>query len=179
MTNTTLQGLIRNFADLNDPSVNALKDYLEENPHEVSKAIDLLAPWMDNSTVLDAKMQQVEFFVEVGDNDYMSLWEKFSHESQTRWGEYEIPKVHWLQEPEGRVLRIGYLVGMPVNISVVYARLNGHLVCFWEAISMVVHHDMCQKWFESRYRPTYDHGARLAYVNATNFHHCLQYCRGE
>lgn len=52
---------------------------------------------------------------------------------------------------------------MPVAVSVTWNLLDGHVVAFYEATSMVVDHRMVDQYIR---------GNCSKHTNATNFHHC-------
>ena len=84
----------------------------------------------------------------------------------------------WEQICEGRVLTCGHFKESvrkskankkgykfwPVNVSIHWARVEGHLVGFWHAISMVVNYEMIEKFLNQTF------GNVKYRTDATNFH---------
>lgn len=108
--------------------------------------------------------------------------------AEKRWPltEYVVEATHeeqfqvWLRTPEsvtwnqghGWLVTVGHvLVGpdvdhlerMPVTVSVIWNLIDGHLIAFYEAESLVVDHRMVEKYIR---------GNCSKHTNATNFHHC-------
>ena len=135
---------------------------------------------------MDDWLKKVKFFVEADSFAQSTLWKEFSVQGrqfiQRTRGEDEI-RVSWDQETRGFNLTIGEIkVGrdrLPINISFSFATINGIYICFYEGISQLVHHAMIEDFLHTLYPVKYDKGTRLAYTNASNFHHCLHFCKEE
>jgi hypothetical protein len=110
---------------------------------------------------------ETKFVVEATDFEQYCLWEK--HHEQVKWE----------QVSPGMWETIGYFGKMPVCVSCSWVRINGHIVLFYEAVSMVTHSEMVERWVEkmTKSTPTWG-GGRQAHTNAMNFHHCLDALKG-
>jgi hypothetical protein len=86
--------------------------------------------------------------------------------------------VDWEDDPRGLALVLGEVAGMPVNVSFSWGRLNGFLVLFYDAVSLVVDRGMVDRWLLKHCNPKWDHGRRRAHCDAMNFHLCREYCGG-
>ena len=136
MAEITLDAMVKEFADLDDSSAGQLADWLQDNPHMATLAMRLLAPRMHEDAWPDERLFKAEFFVHVQSDDYMNLWANHAEEAALRrWDHHDGPRVLWDQDSRGFVVTVGWIAGMPVNLSFLFATLNGHLVCFWEAVS--------------------------------------------
>lgn len=129
---------------------------------------------------MDARLNELmlgtEFVVEATGAEQQMLWGKFCKDSmfQTRFTTHA-----WKQINPGYLVCVGELAGFPVNVSLIWNTIDGALVLFYEAVSRVVDHDMVKDWLKERCSPYWDGGTRLAYTNAMNFHHVLDYIKNE
>ena len=73
-------------------------------------------------------------------------------------------RVKWEQISFGDFITAGYLDGMPVTVSLLYAKINNHIVTFWNSPSMVSDHRLIEKWFKENL-PEGVHA-----TDASNFH---------
>lgn len=112
--------------------------------------------------MLDKRYALTDFVLEANSCETLYLWR-----------ECQDNDISWVQDNSGLSVDIGEFGDMPVNISVFWNTIDGLLVLFWDPISMVVHHDMIEKWFDKNCNPMYDNGTRRARTNAMNFHHVL------
>ena len=55
---------------------------------------------------------------------------------------------------------------MPVTVEVTFVPVDGHVVCFYEAASRIVDHDMVRAYVEGK-------APHASHTNATNFHHVI------
>lgn len=70
----------------------------------------------------------------------------------------------WQQDQSGWVAQVGEFGGMPVTVALTFARIDDGLVCFYEAISTVVHHQMVERWIDA-----YCRGLHTMRVRADRF----------
>lgn len=117
--------------------------------------------------------KETKFVLEATSAEYHLLWERFS--SQSTFLPYNVVK--WEQVPYGYNFKIGELNGQPIQVDCNWFRLEGFLIMRFEAISNVVDHQLVREWLQSRCKPLWDGGTRVAYTNADNFHHVLEYVR--
>ena len=113
------------------------------------------------------QIADTEYFVEATDFERFSLWEKFADDSAD-FSTYD--KVKWEQVCVGSMFQLGKLAKMPVTFLLTWAKINGHLVAFWESPSMVTDGRMVEVFLNKLKKPT---------TNANNFHHCLDFCKNE
>lgn len=57
--------------------------------------------------------------------------------------------VEWKPDPSGWMACMGTFAGQPVNATLDFAEIGGKLVCFYSAVSMVVHHGMVDRWLKA------------------------------
>lgn len=119
-------------------------------------------------------MEETQFVVKATYEETFLFWEKFCVQTM-----YKTPLsiYTWEQCNPGWHLEIGKIIDYPVCIGVRWYRINGVLVMFYEATSRIVDHEMVDKWLKERCCPK-DCDGRLAYTNALNFHHVLDYIKG-
>jgi hypothetical protein len=90
-----------------------------------------------------------------------------SYEAMTLWERHQQchPAVKWEHDCRGFMAQLGEFGGMPVNVSVSFAKINGHTVMFWEFVSMVTD---ARLWdaFIAKYNP------KAYTTNAMNFNNC-------
>lgn len=125
----------------------------------------------------DPRFAKTEFVVQASDCERQGLWERFATEGA--WG---LPTLHerrirWVQDPHGIMITVGAIWNRPVNISCLWASLNGHQVLFCDGCSQLIAHDLIGEWLECYCNPPGWHHGRRAYTNAMNFHLCLDYCQ--
>lgn len=121
--------------------------------------------------MVDERFAKTEFLVEAVGCEYMYLWRD---NDEGRSG-----KLPWVCDSMGLHIEVGKFHEHPVCISVRWATINGHLICFWEAVSRVVDIRLIASWFDENCDPRYDMGTRQARTNAMNFHNVLWYCRNN
>lgn len=120
----------------------------------------------------DAELfKEVAFLVEASHQEYMSFWADFSHQSDHP--RFKDKTVKWEQESLGKTREIGKINERPIVVSILYARLDGRRVAFYEGCSQLVDHAMIRKWLEHFTEMTIRHEGLWAQCNASNFHHCL------
>ena len=103
-----------------------------------------------------------EYFIEATDFERLALWER-NEESVL-----STSKLKWEEISQGCMFQLGKLAGMPVTFQLTWAKLNGHLVAFWESPSMVADHRMVEAFLDKQKKPK---------TNAMNFHHVFEICR--
>ena len=124
---------------------------------------------------IDSRLSDVEFVCEATSCERQNLWEKFHYGlggGKCTCGADKYPHLPWEQDSMGRLIQVGTCFGHPVVISVVFAKINGLNVMFWENTSRVVDREMIQKWLDDNVSPSWD-GGRIAHTNAMNFHHVI------
>jgi phage-related protein len=111
-------------------------------------------------------LDDVVYFVEATSLEQCFLWEENERRGLVEWDSKTIA---------GFFVQVGKLnfkkSKAPVVIQFTFVKLNGLLVAFYEATSMIVDHDMVRAWFKNRY-PYMNH------TDSTNFAHCLNFVRG-
>ncbi len=127
----------------------------------------------------DAELfDNVVFLVQASDQEYMSFWCDFAHESTERMHKHV--SIHWKQESLGVSRVIGELDGRPITVGGRYARLDGQRVLFYDGISQLVDWKMIDAWIEYYAEKCMDWkrtGATWRHCNAENFHNCLNFIR--
>lgn len=123
---------------------------------------------------VDKRFKDTEFIIEADDFARQALWERYSGEAlepTTR------NTIKWDQDGMGWMDTIGHVNKMPVCVTFVWAKLNGHLVVFYHACSRMVDHEMVDDYMKKYCNPTWDGGTRRAHCDASNFHHVLDHIR--
>ena len=120
------------------------------------------------------RLAATRYVVEATYDEAFFLWEKFSDEAM-----YKTPlnAYRWEQVSPGLLLTLGQLAGLPVCLHVWWNRINGVLVLFHEATSVVTDRRMVDRWVGENLAHCEGGGGRPAKCNAANFHHCLHYVR--
>jgi hypothetical protein len=114
------------------------------------------------------------FLVEATHYESHHLWVDYSEESARHgWGDNRIPRVPWQQITLGYSKTIGRCADMPVHVSVSFARVHGHVIAFYEAVSQVVDYRMVEKWLKTEFPNS------RGKTNPSNFHICLQELKNE
>ena len=104
------------------------------------------------------KMSQVVYFVEATSFEKYSLWKQY-HE-----------KIDWKQESEGFGNTVGEFGGEPIFINFNFAYLYGKLICFYDATSNVVNHQMVESYIKKKYKG-------ISLTDANNFGTALNFCK--
>lgn len=120
-----------------------------------------------------------KFVVEATHTEYFFLWKQYSNQAIHKT---EANVYVWEQINEGiseTVGHLGWFGTHPVCVSMFWARINGTLIMFYEAISRMVDHEMVRKFIASKCSPRWDKGHREAHCDAMNFHHVLEYVKHE
>lgn len=69
-------------------------------------------------------------------------------------------------------VEIGVFHGRPINITVIWTRINGHLVGFYDPCSELVDYKMIEEWLDQNFCPPREHNV-VNRVDASNFRNCL------
>ena len=117
----------------------------------------------------DTRLKDVVFFVEANSYEQLQLWSEYHEE------------VKWEQDLSGVFHTVGYIEGYerPVNVTFSFSKLNGKMICFYDAVSRYVDYDMIEYFIKSNYPVRWDKQTRWAMTDAMNFHHCVDYCKNE
>lgn len=109
----------------------------------------------------------VEFMVEADSFAQQALW--------SMWQE----GITWNSDTSARTVGLGILIGRNVTVEVRFARLNGHMVMFYNANSDLVDRTMVNTFVEDvrklglAARPG---STPAGQTDPTNFHTCVQHC---
>ncbi len=112
--------------------------------------------------------KDVVFTVEATHFEQYSLWMIY-HNHDVGFG-----KVGWVEGDRGHGVSIGRISRRPVVVSLNYAWIDGHRVCFYYGCSQLVDHEMVDEWMEARTDHIVTPDRRPATCDAMNFGHCLQ-----
>lgn len=105
----------------------------------------------------DPRFQKVMYFIEATSSERMEIWHNY----------------RFNQDSSGLWMQIGTFWRQPVTISVLFAELGGAAICFFEATSNVVNHEMVENWIDYQFKPR-THDDRRAIVDANNFHNAVR-----
>jgi len=119
----------------------------------------------------ESRLRQTLFVVEATSFETHMLWQEHASGSTNRQKIFK-PR-RWEQVNPGWSVTVGELDGRPVCVSMMWNRVDGHLVMFWEPTSQVVDHIQIDAWLGKHFDGKWDNGTRDATCNAMNFHHCL------
>jgi hypothetical protein len=120
----------------------------------------------------ETRLKSTGFIVEANSFEVMCLWRENAKDS-TQPPRDKCPRQNWEQLNDGWLVTVGKDNRRPVNISVRWFKIDGVLVCFWEAVSRIVNHKLIDEWFKKHFTGTYDNGSRRASTDANNFHLCI------
>lgn len=112
----------------------------------------------------DQMFKQTEHAVEATDCETMNLWKEYCKDAMfvTDLNHYT-----WEQINPGFWQQIGKVGKHPVCVSCFWYRINGVLVCFYEATSNVVDHSMVKEWVLAQCPK------KCQSNNAMNFHNTI------
>lgn len=100
--------------------------------------------------------------------------EATSFEQHVLWSLYKACVSTWERDGLGASVTVGECAGKPVVVSCAWARLDGVLVLFFEAVSQVVDNDMVDAWLRVNCCPQCGDGRR-ALTDAGNFHQVMTF----
>lgn len=117
---------------------------------------------------LDPRFAQVEFIVAADDFSQQALW--------SMWQD----GITWDSDTTRSTVGLGILIGRNVTVEVRFARLNGHMVMFYNGNSDLVDHTMVNTFVEDVRKIAL--AARPGSVpagktDASNFHTCVHFCK--
>lgn len=120
----------------------------------------------------ETRLKKTGFIVEANSFEVMCLWRENAKDS-THPPQDALRRQTWEQIMDGWLVTVGKIGKRPVCIDVRWFKIDGVLVCFWDACSQVVDHKQIDAWFAKHFAGTYDNGTRRASTDANNFHLCL------
>ncbi len=123
-----------------------------------------MSDWHTQSA--EERLAQTVFLIEADSFARLSLWSEWE---RGQWNPFVRT---WEQICVGSSVQVGECAGMPVQLLLFWARLNGRLVAFYETPSAVVDHRLVDAWLRRHCAATYDGGGRRAHCDAMNFHLC-------
>lgn len=128
----------------------------------------------DKDDTAESRLKVTDFLVEATHNEWHMLWSRWCSDSN----ECREPIFKKWEQLGGWLVTVGKLDGRPVCISLNWDRLDGFLVCDWEATSEVVDYKMVNKWLDEHFSGKTKDGRR-ARCNAQNFHLCTHEFRNR
>jgi hypothetical protein len=114
-----------------------------------------------------ARLAATRFLVEATSFEQLTLWRDHASQSPRKRDN----AVQWEQLNDGVLQHVGFIAERPICLSLLWARLNGHLVLFHHATSSAVDYEVINTWLE-RYCPAPKHDGRKPSCDAQNFHLC-------
>lgn len=118
--------------------------------------------------IQDKRLDDTFFCVEATSNEVQHLWQELNQERGISW-----------KEMNGFMIESGQIdiVGkgkMPVCVCLNFNLIRGKLICFYEATSRYVDHDMVEQWLkENVIKDKKWGGGRGIICNSSNTHHML------
>lgn len=122
----------------------------------------------------ESRLKETLFVVEATSFEQHCLWQQFAENSPYRISQYG--RLRW-EQMDGWLITIGHIEDHPVCMTVSWAKINGHLVMFWDQCSRVTDSVMAEAWINEHFKGKWDNGNRLAQTDANNFHHCVHAIR--
>ena len=120
-------------------------------------------------TTFDERWRLTEYVVEATHEEAFNLWQRYH------------PYVKYEQISDGWAHTVGSVLvkkdgdrvskSYPVVVECNWALWDGHLIAYYDACSLVVHHGMVREYIDS----IAPEGA--GHTNAANFHHALHHCK--
>lgn len=101
---------------------------------------------------------RTEWLIEANSFEQLVLWQRWSAENKAT-------NLIWEQDSRGSIQTIGKLDKRPVAVCIFWYQIEGIIVGFYEATSIVVDHDMVRAWLKKTY-------PKAQFTNSYNFHHC-------
>jgi hypothetical protein len=105
-------------------------------------------------------------FVEANDFEVHSLW-LYNKELVQE-------PLSWIENSSGRFVEIGSFGGKPVCLSLRSAVVDGQKVIFYEAVSLVVHHDIVKGWITKWAPKSARFEGLVNKTDAANFHNIFR-----
>lgn len=90
------------------------------------------------------KFDSTEYMVEATSFEKYALWKMYSNEALYK-NKHNVIK--W-EQGSGRMYTLGELDGRPITVCFFWDKLNGHNICFYEATSQVVDHELVEEWLD-------------------------------
>lgn len=137
-----------------------------------------------DNDVIDSRFKDTEFVVEADGYAQQQLWYDYhkpnlNEVAGAHYGTF-VPdknKVEWVEDCRGAFYQTGELDGRPVCTNFFWAKLDGHLIVFYDNTSQVVDTVQVEQWLNKNCWPKWDNGTRIAITNADNFHHVINHIR--
>jgi hypothetical protein len=123
----------------------------------------------------EQKFKATEYFIEASYEETLGIWKQFVDSP------YENCRpLNW-EQLDGTMCTVatvsiqyddkpGEIKRMPICVSIMWNLVDGHLMAFYEACSLVVDHDVVQKFIDDK------HPNKHIRTNASNFHQALHHC---
>lgn len=130
-----------------------------------SRAIRHIA-FGDSGDTAESRLKVTDFLIEATNNEWHTLWSKWCKKSD----ECRKPIFENWEQLGGWGIKVGSVDRRPIVICLNWDRLDGFLVCQWEATSELVDYKMIDEWLRKHFTNTMSDGRRAS-CNASNFHH--------
>lgn len=119
----------------------------------------------DVGDTAERRLAATAFLVEATSNEWHTLWARWCYKS----AECREPLFHKWEHLGGWLVQVGEVVGRPIVVSLNWDRLDGFLVCQWQATSELVDYKMIHEWLDRHFTAKTKDG-RHAQCDAANFH---------
>jgi hypothetical protein len=157
------RSFVRRFDRIKDARKHAARIAKDSNHVEGDLNMNAPAP-------SDFPAESIAYVVEASSAEQSMLWAEWSDDAcRNGWGTTKNKRVPWEQIHHGWSIQVGLLAGYPIVMALTLAKINEQTILFWEAVSQVVDHAVCESWLRERV-PAY---ARRDACDAANFGHCL------
>lgn len=128
---------------------------------------------------LERRLAETRFVVDATHTEMQFVWERYSN--QTLHITPGVSKYNFENMSPGVAITIGH-IGFnmrPVVLSLSWWKVDGVVIMSHTIVSEVADHAMKDKWLKERCKPRWDHGTRLAYTDAMNFHNVIHFINDE
>ena len=100
---------------------------------------------------IESRLAETDYLVEATSNEWFSLWDRWCEKSRHHWE----PVFKEWEQLGGWLTSIGEINDRPIAIELNWTKLDGFLVCNWEATSQLVDYVMINKWITENYGRTH------------------------
>lgn len=108
--------------------------------------------------------------VEATNFEHLMLWAQYAEDGnlQERDSYRRDVRMSWVQDLSGWHEQVGFCCNVAaIHVSMSWATVDGHLMCFWESTSTIVDYDIVKKWLLQ----TFPKNVRT--TDAQNFHNAF------
>ena len=125
----------------------------------------------------DQRFKATEYFVEATHDETHGIWRCFVDSPHENCRPLNWEQLDGTMYTVANVLiqyddKPGVIKRMPICVSIMWNLVDGHLMAFYEACSMVVDHDVVKKFIDEKSNSNVNIRS-----NSSNFHLALHHCK--